>query len=71
MTIFGLVHGAGLGAWCWERLIRELESRGHQAVTVDLPLNDQSAGANRLAEMCSQPLPGLMTWSWSDTPSPD
>jgi pimeloyl-ACP methyl ester carboxylesterase len=51
MTIFGLVHGAGLGAWCWERLIAELEARGHQAATVDLPLNDQSVGASRLAEM--------------------
>ena len=51
MTRFGLVHGAGMGAWCWERFIAELEARGHQAATVDLPLNDQSAGANRLAEI--------------------
>jgi pimeloyl-ACP methyl ester carboxylesterase len=51
MTRFGLVHGAGLGAWCWERLIAELEARGHQAATVDLPLDDPSAGATRLAEM--------------------
>jgi pimeloyl-ACP methyl ester carboxylesterase len=51
MTRFGLVHGAGLGAWCWERLIPELEARGHPAATVDLPLDDQSAGAGRLAEL--------------------
>jgi pimeloyl-ACP methyl ester carboxylesterase len=50
MTRFGLVHGAGLGAWCWERLIPELEAQGHQAATVDLPLNDQSASASHLAE---------------------
>lgn len=25
MTTFGLVHGAGHGAWCWERLAPELE----------------------------------------------
>jgi hypothetical protein len=40
MTRFGLVHGAGLGAWCWDRLIGELEARGHQAVAVDLSLNE-------------------------------
>jgi pimeloyl-ACP methyl ester carboxylesterase len=51
MSTFGLVHGAGLGAWCWERLIPELEARGHQAATIDLPLNGQSAGASSLAEM--------------------
>jgi pimeloyl-ACP methyl ester carboxylesterase len=51
MARFGLVHGAGLGAWCWEGLILELEAQGHQAAAVDLPLNDQSAGASHLAEM--------------------
>jgi pimeloyl-ACP methyl ester carboxylesterase len=51
MTTFGLVHGAGLGAWCWERLIPELEARGQQAATVDLPLNDPDANAGRLAAM--------------------
>jgi pimeloyl-ACP methyl ester carboxylesterase len=51
MNRFGLVHGAGLGAWCWARLILELEARGHQAAAVDLPLNDASAGANLLAEI--------------------
>src|SRR5262249_15425185 len=50
MSTFGLVHGAGLGAWCWERLIPELEARGHRAAAIDLPLHDPSAGASRLAE---------------------
>jgi hypothetical protein len=25
MSIFGLVHGGGLGAWCWEPLLSELK----------------------------------------------
>jgi pimeloyl-ACP methyl ester carboxylesterase len=34
---FVLVHGAYHGAWCWYRLRPELESRGHEVVTFDLP----------------------------------
>jgi len=34
---FVLVHGGFHGAWCWERLIPELEQRGHTAVAIDLP----------------------------------
>lgn len=51
MSTFGLLHGAGLGAWCWEHVIPELKARGHRAVAVDLPLWDPSAGAARLAEI--------------------
>jgi len=35
-----LVHGAWLGGWCWERLARELESRGHDTWAPDLPCED-------------------------------
>jgi hypothetical protein len=45
MTTFGLVHGAWHGAWCWQYLIPELESRGHRAVAMDLPTDDPQAGA--------------------------
>ena len=34
---FVLVHGGFHGAWCWERLIPELEQRGHTALAIDLP----------------------------------
>jgi Alpha/beta hydrolase family len=34
---FVFVHGAWHGAWCWERLRAELESRGHETDAVDLP----------------------------------
>lgn len=34
---FVLVHGGFHGAWCWERVIPELQALGHQAVAIDLP----------------------------------
>ena len=42
MSTFALIHGAWHGAWCWERLLPELERRGHRAVAVDLPCDDPS-----------------------------
>ncbi len=52
---FVLVHGAFHGAWCWERLIPEFESRGHTVVSFDLPgsgrrvVEDASLNAYRSA----------------------
>src|SRR5256885_11570395 len=43
MTTFGLIHGAWHGAWCWDRLVPELERQGHRAVAVDLPCDDPAA----------------------------
>lgn len=37
MSTFVLVHGAYHGAWCWYRVRPELEARGHEVVTFDLP----------------------------------
>jgi pimeloyl-ACP methyl ester carboxylesterase len=54
MSTFGLVHGGGFGAWCWERLLPELESRGHVAATVDLTPDDEAAGAARCAEIVAR-----------------
>jgi pimeloyl-ACP methyl ester carboxylesterase len=34
---FVLVHGGFHGAWCWDRVVPELERLGHEAVAVDLP----------------------------------
>jgi pimeloyl-ACP methyl ester carboxylesterase len=42
-----LVHGAWHGAWCWQRVIPLLESRGLAVRTVELP----SVGAARDAEI--------------------
>ena len=54
MAAFVLVHGSWHGAWCWERLIPELEALGHQAVAMDLPIDDPAAG---LAEYADTVLP--------------
>jgi pimeloyl-ACP methyl ester carboxylesterase len=37
---FLLVHGAFHAGWCWERVIPELNSLGHDAVAPDLPGHD-------------------------------
>ncbi|MDP9143966.1 MAG: alpha/beta fold hydrolase [Actinomycetota bacterium] len=55
---FVLVHGAYHGAWCWERLIPELEVRGHRATAVDLPIGDPDAGASEYADQIAANLDG-------------
>jgi pimeloyl-ACP methyl ester carboxylesterase len=57
MTTFVLVHGAWHGAWCWERLVPELEQRGHAALAVDLPVDDAAAGLAEYATVVEQELP--------------
>jgi pimeloyl-ACP methyl ester carboxylesterase len=59
VSTFGLVHGGGFGAWCWERLIPELEARGHPAATVDLAPEDQSAGAAHCAAVVTRAFAGI------------
>ena len=44
MHTFVLVPGAGGAAWYWHRLVPELETRGHRAIAVDLPGDDEKAG---------------------------
>ncbi|MGI9084212.1 MAG: alpha/beta fold hydrolase [Aeromicrobium sp.] len=51
MTTFVLVHGAWHGAWCWERLVPELETRGHSAITMDLPSDDPAATFETYADV--------------------
>jgi pimeloyl-ACP methyl ester carboxylesterase len=50
VATFGLIHGACGGAWCWEYLIAELAGRGHDAVAVDMPIGDATAGAREYAQ---------------------
>lgn len=47
---FVLVPGAGGRAWYWHRVVAELESRGHEAVAVDLPADDDTAGLEQYAD---------------------
>ena len=50
MTAFVLIPGAGGADWLWHRLAPELVARGHDAVTVDLPADDDSAGLAQYAD---------------------
>lgn len=58
MTTFGLVHGAWHGAWCWDRLIPELERLGHRAIAVDLPGEDPGATFSSYADLVVAELEG-------------
>lgn len=40
---FILIHGGFHGAWCWNRLVPELEKLGHQALALDLPGHGERA----------------------------
>lgn len=37
MATYVLVHGAWLGAWCWDLVVPYLEEAGHKVVKVDMP----------------------------------
>jgi pimeloyl-ACP methyl ester carboxylesterase len=54
---FALIHGGAHGAWCWTRLIAELERAGHRAVAMDLPCEDNDAGAADYARAVLGALP--------------
>ena len=47
---FLLIPGAGGEAWVWSRVESELIARGHAAVSIDLPADDQSSGIEEYAE---------------------
>lgn len=44
MATFALIHGGGGSSWDWHLVVPELAARGHEAVAVDLPYEDPSAG---------------------------
>jgi pimeloyl-ACP methyl ester carboxylesterase len=44
MATFVLIHGAGSDSWYWHLVVPELQRRGHDIVTMDLPCDDDSAG---------------------------
>jgi pimeloyl-ACP methyl ester carboxylesterase len=44
VATFALIHGGGGSAWDWHLVVPELGERGLQAVAVDLPSDDESAG---------------------------
>ncbi|MBT2593764.1 alpha/beta fold hydrolase [Arthrobacter sp. ISL-72] len=44
MSRFVLIPGAGGAAWYWSHVVPLLQGAGHEAVAVDLPGHDESAG---------------------------
>jgi pimeloyl-ACP methyl ester carboxylesterase len=44
MTSFVLIPGAGTKAGVWDRVVAELEARGHEGLAIELPWDDESAG---------------------------
>src|SRR5919106_3375830 len=44
MATFALIHGGGGSAWDWHLVAPALRERGHDAVAVNLPSEDESAG---------------------------
>jgi pimeloyl-ACP methyl ester carboxylesterase len=49
MATFALIHGGGGSAWDWHLVVPELRERGHEAVAVDLPCEQESAGWSEYA----------------------
>jgi pimeloyl-ACP methyl ester carboxylesterase len=50
MSTFLLVPGAGGDGFYWHRVVAELETRGHEAIAVTLPAENDSAGWNEYAD---------------------
>ena len=50
MARFVLIHGGGGTAWDWHLVVPELQGRGHEAIAVDLPSEDPSAGWSAYAD---------------------
>lgn len=50
MATFALIHGGGGSAWDWHLVIPALREHGHDAVAVDLPSDDESAGWDEYAD---------------------
>ncbi len=51
MSTFVLLPGAGGSAWYWSRVVPLLADAGHEAIAVDLPGHDQSAGLAEYAQI--------------------
>ncbi|HET9158591.1 MAG TPA: alpha/beta hydrolase [Myxococcaceae bacterium] len=50
MATYVLIHGAGDVGWYWHLVEGELRKRGHEAISMDLPVEDDSAGLLEYAE---------------------
>jgi len=44
VSTYALIPGAGGAAWYWHRVVPLLQEAGHEAIAVDLPGDDETAG---------------------------
>jgi len=51
MATYALIHGAGDVGWYWHLVEAELRKRGHEAISMDLPVEDDSAGLLEYAQV--------------------
>ncbi|KAA9153865.1 alpha/beta hydrolase [Amycolatopsis acidicola] len=51
MATFALIPGAGGQAWYWHRLVPELTKHDHEALAIELPASDDSAGLSEYADV--------------------
>jgi len=51
LMLFVLVPGAGGAAWYWHQVVPLLQAAGHEAVAVDLPGDDETAGLPEYADV--------------------
>lgn len=58
MSRFVLIPGAGGAAWYWHRVVSGLRARGHEAVAVDLPGADASAGLPEYTDVVAAAIGG-------------
>ena len=51
VATFVLIPGAGGSAWVWSRVARCLVEAGHEAISIELPGDDESAGLSRYTQL--------------------
>lgn len=56
MATYALIPGGGGDPWEWHRLVPELEARGQEAIAIQLPAEDDSAGWSEYADAVAKAL---------------
>jgi pimeloyl-ACP methyl ester carboxylesterase len=50
VATYVLIHGSQHSSWYWHRVVPRLEALGHEAIAVELPCDDESAGLAEYAQ---------------------
>jgi Alpha/beta hydrolase family len=58
VTTFVLIPGAGGSPWYWHRVAPLLREAGHEAIPIDLPADDESAGLPEYARLVADAIGG-------------